>query len=163
MKKVLVVLLVIFIIPWLLLFYRNYTVENSSFQKTIFLTGTFPSPLPEGSYNGHVPFLETPWKGKIFDASSSSGINLVKEKEILPFKTYKGKGLKDKQSLRSPNGELKNLDVLKIDYNIPQNPFWARLLLDELVQNAPDRYLGKAYLKLIPGFPLSLGFFKLER
>ncbi len=144
MRKLSVVLIVIFIIPWLILFYRNYSVENSSYQKVIFLTGTFPSPLPSGFYKGSIPFLDTPWAGKKFDASSSSGINIVKGKEALPFKTYKGKGLKDK-----------NLDVLKIDYK--------GIFLDELVQNAHNRYTGKAYLKLIPGFPLSLGFFRLER
>lgn len=116
-----------------------------------FLKGTFPSPLPNGFYKGKVQNLNTKWKGKIFDASSSTGINLFGDKKVYPFKTYKGKGLQDK-----------NLDVLKIDYNISENPFWIRFILDEIVQIAPGKYLGKVLLRLIPNFPFSLGYFKLE-
>lgn len=151
MKKFMLLLIVIFIVPLLILFYRSWRVENSSYQKT-FLTGTFPFPSPSGFYKGSIQALTTKWEGKIFDASSSSGINVVEERKILPFKTYKSKGLTDK-----------NLDVLILDYNLPQNPFWVRAVVDELVQNAPGRYTGKVYLKLIPGFPFSVVFFKLEK
>lgn len=136
----------------MLLFYRNYAVQNSSYQKERFLTGTFPSPLPDGFYKGHIPFLDTPWQGKIFDSSSSSGTNKISGKDLFPFKTSKAQGLVDK-----------NLTVLKIDYNLPQNPFYLRILEDDLVQNAPWLYTGKVFIKLIPNFPLSLGFFQLER
>lgn len=118
----------------------------------MFLTGTFPSPPPDGFYKGSIQALETKWKGKIFDASSSSGINVVEEKKIFPFKTYKNKGLTDK-----------NLDVLTLDYNLPQNPFWVRAVVDEVVQHTLSKFTGKVYLKLIPGFPFPVGFFKLEK
>ncbi len=120
--------------------------------KKNFLKGTYPSPLPNGFYKGTVQNLNTNWKGKIFDASSSAGVNLFGDKKVYPFKTYKGKGLQDK-----------NLDVLKIDYNIPKNPFWLRFILDEIVQIDTDKYLGKVHLRLIPGLPFSLGYFRLER
>ncbi len=120
--------------------------------KKDFPKGTFPSPLPDGFYKGTVQNLNTNWKGKIFDATNSSGINIFGDKKVYLFKTYKGKGLQDK-----------NLDVLKIDYNLKENPFWLRFILDEIVQIAPGKYLGKVLLNLIPGLPFSLGYFWLER
>lgn len=152
MKKLLIVLLAVFITPSALLFYRSQRVENSTIQKTNFSTGIFPSPLPEGSYIGSIQALETSWKGKTFDASSSSGINIIGEKEVYPFKTFKAKSLTNS-----------NLDVLRLDYNLPQNPFWLRFITDEIVQHTLSKLTGKVYLNLIPDYPLSLGFFKLEK
>jgi len=143
-------LIILTILPILLLFYKSWRVQHSSLQK-VFLSGTFPSPLPDGFYKGFEN-ININWKGKEFDASASSGINLFGDKKVYPFKTYKGKGLQDK-----------NLDVLKIDYNITKNPFWVRVILDEIVQTDKDKYLGKVHLKLIPNFPLSLGYFNLEK
>lgn len=152
MKKVLIILFVLFIFPFAVLFYRSQRVENSIIQKNNFSTGIFPSPLPDGSYIGFIQALETSWKGKIFDASNSSGINLIGEKKVYPFKTYKTKGLTNS-----------SLDVLRLDYNLPQNPFWLRFITDEIVQHTLSKLTGKVYLNLIPGYPLSLGFFKLEK
>ena len=152
MKKILLVVSVVLLALFSLILYRNWRVQNSPYQE-FFLTGTFPYPLPDGFHNGSIQALETPWKGKIFEASSSSGINVFEgDKKNYSFKIYKGKGLKDK-----------NLDVLKIDYNLAENPFWVRFILDELVQNAPGKYTGKVHLLINPNFSLSLGFFRLER
>lgn len=150
MKKILVVLVILAAVPFSLLLYRNWRVQNSYFQK-VFLSGTFPSPLPDGFHIGSIQALDTSWKGKIFEATNSSGINVFGERKIYPFKTYKGKGLQDK-----------NLDVLKIDYNVEGNPFWLKFILDEIVQNAPGKYTGKVHLNLIPGLPFSLSYFRLE-
>lgn len=124
---------------------------NSSNQK-LFLSGKVPNPKPNGFYRGSLKRLKTPWQGKKFDEGTSTGINLINGKEVYPFKTYVGKGLKDK-----------NLNVLKIDYNTPENPFWVRLILDEIVQISPNKYLGKVHLKIIPGLPFTLGYFNLEK
>jgi len=150
-EKVLVILGIFLVILFTLLFLKNWKTQSSPDQKE-FSKGSLPSPLPNGQYKGSTGNLNTPWKGKEFNASSSSGINLVKDKKVLPFKTYFGKGLQNK-----------NLDVLKIDYNIPQNPIWLRFILDEIVQVEKDKYLGKIHLRLLPGLSLSLGYFRLER
>ena len=70
--------------------------------------------------------------------------------ERQPFKTYYGNGLRDK-----------NLNVLVLDYDIPENPFWLRYIRDEIVQVAPNQYLGKLHLRVI-GFAFTLGYFELE-
>lgn len=152
MKKLLIVILAVFITFFALLFYRSQRVENSIIQKKDFSTGIFPSPLPDGSYIGFIQALETSWKGKRFEASNSSGINMIGEKEVYPFKTYKAKSLTNS-----------NLEVLRLDYNLPQNPFWLRFITDEIVQHTLSKLTGKVYLNLIPGYPLPLGFFKLEK
>ena len=97
---------------------------------------------------------------------NSTGINLFYDKkarhntapgssaqvERYPFKTYAGKGLRDKK-----------LDVLKIDYNVDGNPFWLRLIVDEIVEVTPGKYLGKMHIKLIPGFPFTVLYFELKK
>ena len=100
--------------------------------------------LPNGFYKGSVGF-KTSWEGKKFNAENSSGINLFDGQEKYPFKTYEEK------------------DVLKIDYNLPENPFWVRLILDEIVEISKDKYLGTIKLRLIPGFPVTIGHFRLEK
>ncbi len=131
--------------------FRTWQVQKSPNQK-IFLSGHVPNPKPDGAYKGSVGNIKTGWQGKKFDATSSSGINLISGKKQYPFKTYTEKGLADK-----------NLDVFKIDYNVPQNPLWLRLILDEIVEVSPNHYLGKVHLKIIPGLPFSLGYFNLEK
>lgn len=123
------------------------SILHSPNQK-LFLSGKVPNPLPSGLYKGSVNF-KTSWQGKKFDASKSMGINLISGKEKYPFKTYVGKGLAD------------NIDVLKIDYNIPQNPFWLRFILDEIVEISSGKYLGKVHINFF-GLPFSLGYFRLE-
>ena len=129
---------------------RTWQTQNSPNQKKI-LSGKIPSPKPDGLYKGLVNF-KTSWQGKKFDAKNSTGINIINEKQVYPFKTYIGKGLQDK-----------NLDVFKIDYNIPQNPFWLRFILDEIVETTSGKYLGKIHINLIPYLPFSLGYFRLEK
>ncbi len=116
-----------------------------------FANGKVPSPLPNGFYKGSVSF-KTSWQGKKFNAKNSTGINLINDQEKYPFKTYIGKGIADR-----------NLDVLKIDYNIPQNPWYLRFILDEIVETSPGHYLGKVHIKLFPSLGLTLGFFRLEK
>lgn len=148
MKIILIIILII--IPIAIALFRSWKVQNSLNQK-FFLTGHTPDRALDGFYKGSVNF-ETTWQGKKFNASSSSGINIIGNIEKYPFKTYAGKGLTDK-----------DLEVLKIDYNISENPFWLRFILDELVETEKGKFLGKVNLNIIPGMPFSLGFFKLEK
>ncbi len=149
MNILIALIIIIILLPVILGVYRNWTVQNSPNQK-IFLSGKSPNPIPNGLYKGSVNF-KTSWQGKKFDPTNSSGINIIDGKDRYPFKTYTGKGLRD------------NIEVLKIDYNITQNPFWLRFILDEIVETSPGKYLGKVHIKLIPGLSFSLGYFRLEK
>ncbi len=83
-----------------------------------------------------------------------TGINLIGEKnsEKFPFHFTVGKGIIDKK-----------LMVIKIDYAIPENPFWLRAVLDEIVLIDAEKYLGKVHFRILPGITFSLGYFSLEK
>lgn len=121
----------------------------------LFLASTTPAPLPDGFYVGDAGELSGPWLGKRFDRANSRGINLFsqrgQEREAYPFRTSIGKGLRDG-----------HMDVLQIDYDIDGNPFWLRPALDEMVQVQPGLLLGKLHYRLIPGYPFTITFFRLE-
>ncbi len=135
---------------------RTWQTQYNDNQKS-FLKGTVPNPAPDGLYKGIVPGYTLSWLGKKFDAARARGINLFNDGgdvrgERYPFTTSVGKGLRDI-----------NLDVIKIEYNIPGNPFWLRLLVDEIVEVAPGKYLGKLHALIVPGYPFALGYFELSR
>lgn len=119
-----------------------------------FASGKFPDPLPNGDLAGSAD-NQGSWVGKSFDAASNSGINLFNDKGALarrlPFTTYKGNGLSDP-----------DLEVLKIDYNTPENPFYVRFVLDEIVEVSPGRYLGKVYIRVLPFVPFAVQYFELK-
>lgn len=151
MLKVIVGILLILVILLATGFVRTWQVQYDK-RNAVFLQGTFPDPLPDGLYAGDIG-KKVSWQGKKFNSATSEGINVFEGgKEQYPFATYKGSGLFEK-----------NLEVLKIDYNIPSNPFWLKLILDEIVQVSPNQYLGKMSLQIIPGFPFSLGYFRLQK
>ena len=104
-------------------YYRTFLSEGSPKQEA-FLNGTFPSPLSDGLLKGSVVGLQVSWKGKKLRAKDQTGINIFAfeqgDDERYPFKTYRAKGLRDS-----------GLDVLRIDYDLPSNPFWLRRILDE--------------------------------
>lgn len=133
---------------------RTYKVQSSPKQKQ-FITGTIKD-LPNGDYQGKVSF-KTSWIGKTFNVKDSTGINRLNdsennEVEKFPFKTYLGKAIQDK-----------NLEVIKIDYNLPENPLWVRFILDEIVEVERGRYLGKVHIRILPNIAFSLGYFELEK
>ena len=135
-------------------FVRNYQVaHNDAAQK--FLAGKVPNPSPGGFYEGTVPGHKVSWLGKKF-TSPTAGVNVFKDgestREKYPFVTSVGTGLKDRE-----------IQVLKIDYAIPENPFWLRPIIDEIVEVAPGEYLGKLHVRIIPGFPFTLAFFNLKK
>lgn len=160
LKFFLTLLLVAIILLWL----RTMQMKKEPNQQE-FLRGSVPNPKPDGFYRGQVGF-DSRWVGKKFDAQNSKGVNILKDKsarhnaapgssneyEKYPFTTSVGTGLFDEK-----------LFVLKIDYNIKGNPFWLRWILDEIVQVAPNEYLGKMHLRLLPGFPFSVLYFELKR
>lgn len=122
----------------------------------IFARGRAPNPVPNGFYRGSAGYTGS-WKGKTFNPAASRGINVFgangkDNSEQYPFKTYGGKGLQDS-----------SLDVLKIDYDLPENPLWIRSILDEIVEVQPGEYLGKIHLRLVPGMPFTVGYFELKQ
>jgi len=133
---------------------RTNMVQNDPRQKT-FLAGKVPSKMPDGLHKGSAPGYNGSWQGKKFDAKAKTGINLFKNgdktSEQYSFKTYVAKGVQD------------DMEVIKIDYNIPENPWNLRLILDEIVETKPGTYLGKLHVTLIPGLPFTVMYFNLEK
>lgn len=152
MKLLLKVVLGAVIVFAVLGFVATWAAERGLNQQK-FAEGKVPDPLPDGLYSGFNSW-QGPWIGKEFDAENSSGINVFRkdgsEVRKYPFKTSAGKGLRD------------NVDVFKLDYNHSGAPFWLRPVLDEIVEIAPGRYLGKAHVR-IPGLRVTLGYFTLEK
>jgi hypothetical protein len=113
--------------------------------------------MPDGFYKGSIGDIKVPWMGKRFDSKKSRGINrFVDEKgksnEKYPFTTYVGNGLQDK-----------DFKVFKIDYGVNKSPWWIKYILDEVVETASGQYLGKVHVTILPGIPLTLGYFRLEK
>ncbi|MFS8159040.1 MAG: hypothetical protein ACMG6E_02285 [Candidatus Roizmanbacteria bacterium] len=69
-----------------------------------------------------------------------------------PFRVYTGKGTQDK-----------SLTVLKIDYSENRHPWWLRFILDEVVETSPHHLLGKVHVTFLPGLPMTLELFRLEK
>lgn len=137
-------------------FVRTYMVQNGSEQK-LFLSGKVPSDLPNGFYKGSANIYTGSWRGKKFDHDAETGVNIFRndfgiEEERYPFRTYIDKGLQDK-----------DLQVIKLDYNVSKNPYYLRWVLDEIVEVGDNKYLGKVHLRIIPGFPFTLGYFTLQK
>src|SRR5260221_3532189 len=137
------------IVLWLV-FWRLVTlfVERSSRQKQ-FIEGIVPQAPPSGFYHGAAYLLgnrPVPWLGKSFESENAKGFNIFTPKgasiikfltplyrlfrvnaegntDAYYFKTSIGPGLKDK-----------NIDVFKLDYDPPENPFLIRIILDEVVE-----------------------------
>jgi len=158
----------------------------------LFRVGTPPTPSLNGHYAGEMVMLDIapgltqlvnaiasawlPWKGKAFDAAKSSGDNIFTRDSLwlahlywplyrgyvndgpetnraFAFRTYLAPGLTDLDRL-----------VLKIDYDLPENPALSiRRVLDELVQVADGVYLGKAHVKWWWGTWQLVAYFSLTR
>jgi hypothetical protein len=149
-------------------FVRSWYIQNND-QEKVFLAGRTPNPLPDGPYHGTVPGYRVSWLGKKFNAADHSGVNLFETSghstgdtgtsgnaqkiptEKYRFKTSIGAGLKDTA-----------ITVVKIDYDIPENPFWLRWILDEIVETAPGVYLGKMIVRIF-GLSFALVYFTLQK
>jgi hypothetical protein len=100
-----------------------------------------------------------PWKGKTFDYLHARGDNMFSRDSLriarvfspfyndfvgdgpqnyraFAFRTYLGPGREDPDRI-----------VMKIDYDLPENPGLIRRVLDELVRVGEGTYLGKAHVK----------------
>ena len=159
---------------WMVL---SVAVTHSSRQRT-FLSGRPLRDPPKGFYRGTAHLLggrPVPWLGKSFIPEGNLGFNIFTPRgarllklltplydrfrvnadgntEAYTFKTSSGPGFKDR-----------NVDTFKLDYNSPENPFLIRIILDEIVEIAPQQFLGKVHLKVFPGYFATIGYFGLSR
>lgn len=173
-----IVSLIAAVAAWLIFWWLvNFIAEHGSYQKQ-FSAGSTPQSAPDGFYRGaaHVLFdAGVPWMGKSFDRANNLGFNIFTPaggsllKLLAPFykrfstnedgntrafyfQTRTGPGLKDPE-----------LNVVKLDYDSPENPFRIRIILDEIVEIAPEQYLGKIHVKVFPGYYSTLGYFGLKK
>ena len=115
-----------------------------------------------------------PWVGKRFNAGAGSGENLLERSGRFAVKlAWPGYQLDDAGDGRhlagfrfhtrvAPSELDTSLDVLKIDYDRPDNPsLLVRDVLDELVQIVPGAYLGKMLVRRQGRFRLT-GWFALQ-
>jgi len=159
---------------WMLL---TFFVGRSEWQKQ-FTAASAPAEVPAGFYNGTAYLLGSkpvPWLGKSFESENQKGFNIFTPKgasllKILTplyklfrlnadgntdayyFATSTGPGFKDKE-----------IDLFKLDYDSPENPFLIRIILDEMVEVAPQEFLGKVHMKVFPGYYATIGFFGLRK
>lgn len=152
-KIFLTIILIALLILGLLFLQTSRNKKNESHRQ--FIAGKIPTTVLNGFYKGSSDFYKGSWKGKTFYSEQNSGINNFQDEKTerlaYTFKTANSKGLQDK-----------NLDVVTIDYQNAENPFWLRPLLDEIVQVAPGEYLGVIHYRLIPNYPFTLGYFRLS-
>lgn len=153
-------MLVLIIIVILVLLYVignswTYRVQSAP-EQAEFLQGKIPHSEPDGFYAGSVNFLQPIWLGKEFNAGKHSGINHWRQGKNsvkrFSFKTSVTKGLLDIDK-----------EVIRLDYNLPANPFWMRMVVDEIVETSPQQFLGKVHIKLPLGIVFSLGYFRLAK
>ncbi len=101
-----------------------------------------------------------PWKGKIFDTATASGWNWFADSARglvrLLFPNYEGidadlPGTFSAFRFHTDDGPsrlLTNVRVLRVDYDLSENPSWPiRRIIDELVQVGDDVYLGQALVR----------------
>jgi hypothetical protein len=149
------IILAVFLFFLLLGIIRTWHMQHGENQRK-FLKGKVPSNLPDGFYKGWVRGYAGPWMGKSFNKEKGTGMNVFivgkNHIERFPFVTSVEKGLQDK-----------NLDVIKINYNLTQNSFFLRMILDEIVEVEQDTYLGKVHIILFSLIPFTVGYFSLKK
>lgn len=147
MRTFLAFLVLLTLLFLFMLMFRQYRNEHGELQQ-LFAQGT-AEPFPDGFYVGTSPsFSVGDWKGKRFDGQMKTGVNIVGEGERFPFRMYVTKGVRDAE-----------LPVIKIDYDLPENPWYLRwFAFDEIVRLDDGRYLGKIQLVFL-GKPFTIGYF----
>lgn len=138
---------------FLLGFLRTWQTQHSKNQKR-FLEGSVSE--PDGLYKGLLRGYTGSWRGKKFNKKQKTGMNVFsvgnKAMELYPFHTRVEKGFIDN-----------SITTIWLDYNIAQNPWWLRMILDEIVLAQKDTYLGKVHFRILPGLSFALGYFWLKK
>ena len=151
LKIIIAILLSVLVLALAYGFYRTWkTGSLEDYDR--FQQGMVPSVMPEGLWKGTALGLgEVSWKGKKF-FKSGTGINLIGEEEKFPFLFSRAASITDSSK-----------EVIRLDYNQPENPFWLRVIVDEMVSTAENQFLGIVYIKVIPGVPFRMGCFTLTK
>jgi hypothetical protein len=150
--SLLIVLAIIVIITLLIVGvvgYYNYRA-NKMPEQTEFNQGKIKQ-YPDGVYNGTATVSIGSWLGKQFNAEAKTGINRFTDGGRYSFTISLDQSLTD------------NREVFVIDYNQPSNPWWLRVVKDEIVQVGPNEFLGKIQIHPIPGLTLTYGYFRLKK
>lgn len=154
MKLLLAIFSALLVAPFTLALLRTWQVSRSPNQH-LFRQG-HAGALPDGFYRGSAGFPTANWVGKKFDYQTQRGINVFHKvggaKEGFPFDFTIGPGLQDP-----------DLTVIKLDYDVEDNPPWVRLILDEMVEIEQNTYLGKVHYRLLPNLPFTLATFRLKK
>jgi hypothetical protein len=155
----------------------------------LFHSGTAPDPWPSGllvgklvatttwgpwdSFVSVVVRLWMPWMGKAFDPQKEVGLNRFQPTRTTSlwlralFPTHPKRHLGDRieafpfRNRVGPGALDPDVLVMKIDYDFEANPKLIRHILDELVQIAPGRYLGKILFRVGSRYH-RMGFFSLS-
>ena len=155
----------------------------------IYRAGTAPDPLPEGFMPGRllgmsvqpqfdsvirrIAALWMPWKGKVFDPDTMTGVNRFHPNVRIPMKVVFPKYTVEEatavkveafpfRNRIAPGAVDPDLETFKIDYDFDANPdFLIRRILDEVVQIAPGHLLGKILFRVNGRFH-PIGYFSLR-
>jgi len=170
--------LIIAVVVWLVFWSLLTFLSGRSRWQAKFVAGKVPDSPPDGFYKGSAYMLgnrPVPWLGKSFQAENSLGFNIFTpvgaqllsvltplyklfrknadgNTDAYYFKTSTSAGFRDKE-----------IETFKLDYDRTENPFLIRIILDEIVETAPDEFLGKVHMKIFPGYYATIGFFGLRR
>ena len=159
---------------------------------SLFRSGTVPEPPLNGRYVGKLVAIDIapgltqlfqsllnnwlPWLGKTFNAYRQVGDNIFTQDSYLlarffnPF--YRGFVADEPRTYRgfvfhtyvAPGLADPDRSVLKIDYNLEENPsLTVRRVLDELVQIDDNLYLGKAHVRWWWNAWQTVAYFRLAR
>lgn len=155
----------------------TYLVGKSRRQKE-FLNGRPPAEPPDGFYRGSAYLLgnaRVPWLGKSFESENAKGFNIFTPvgASLLKFLTPFYAGFRRNRdgntdayyfnTRTGPGFRDRGIETFKLDYDSPKNPFLIRIILDEIVEVAPQEFLGKVHVKVFPGYYATIGFFGLKR
>lgn len=153
-------------------------VVGKSRRQGEFLLGRLPAEPPDGFYRGSAYLLGSgpvPWLGKSFEPGNRKGFNIFTPtgasllRVLTPFyKLFRVNpdGNTDAYYFNTGTGtgyKDKGISTFKLDYDLPENPFLIRIILDEIVEVAPQEFLGKVHLKVFPGYYATIGFFGLKK
>jgi hypothetical protein len=155
----------------------------------IYRSGTAPDPLPDGFMPGRLlamsvqPQLDAtvrriaalwmPWQGKVFDPDTMMGVNRFLPNSRIPMKVVFPSYSPETVTVNkieafpfrnrvAPGAVDPDLETFKIVYDFEANPgFLIRRILDEVVQIAPGRLLGKILFRVGDRFHL-IGYFSLR-
>lgn len=171
---------------------RQEPARGSKELNELFRLGSTPRPPLDGRYAGKLITLDLapgvtqfaraiadlwmPWQGKAFEPATASGFNIFTRDSLLLTHVYwpTYRALRDDTpntygaftftTCIAPGLMDPDRNVLKIDYNLAENPRRSiRRVLDELVEVADGLYLGKTNLHMYWGDWKTVAFFTLEQ